>query len=117
MHPAPRSRRLLAHRAALGTAAASLAVVGIPGVASAAPPTTPFVSEIHYDDAGSDTGEFVEVQLPPGTDPVGLSVVLYDGGNGAVYDTDALPAATAPADAPGVASAGPAHTSASLAAS
>ncbi|HYO37696.1 MAG TPA: ExeM/NucH family extracellular endonuclease [Geodermatophilus sp.] len=103
MHPAPRSRRLLARRAALGTATASLAVVGLPAVASAAPPTTPFISEIHYDNAGTDAGEFVEVHLPPGTSSAGLSLALYNGGNGAVYDTDALPAVTAPADAPAVA--------------
>ncbi len=102
MHPAPRSRRLLARRAALGTAAASLTVVGLPAVASAAP-TTPYISEIHYDDDGTDTGEFVEVRLPPGTSSEGLSVVLYNGGNGAVYDTDVLPVVTAPADAPAVA--------------
>ena len=102
MHPAHRSRRLLARRAALGTAAASLAVVGLPAVASAAP-AGPYISEIHYDNASGDVGEFVEVTLPPGTTSEGLSVVLYNGGNGGVYDTDALPAVTAPADAPAVA--------------
>ncbi|SFO53110.1 hypothetical protein SAMN05660359_04100 [Geodermatophilus obscurus] len=104
MHSAPRSRRLLARRAALGTAAASLAVVGLPAVASAAPPTTPFISEIHYDDAGADAGEFVEVQLPPGTSSAGLQVVLYNGSGGGTYGTLTLPAVTAPADAPAVVS-------------
>jgi len=85
--------------AALGAALACLAVVpALP--AQAAPPTTPFLSEIHYDNDGVDTGEFVEVQLPAGTSSAGLSVVLYNGGTGAPYDTDAVPAATAPADAP-----------------
>jgi predicted extracellular nuclease len=74
-------------------------VVGLPATAaSAAAPTTPFLSEIHYDNAGTDAGEFVEVQLPAGTSSAGWSVVLYNGGNRAVYDTDALPAVTAPAD-------------------
>jgi 5'-nucleotidase len=104
VHSAPRSRRLLARRAALGTAAASLAVVGLPTVAAAAP-AGPYISEIHYDDstAAGDTGEFVEVTLPPGTTSDGLSVVLYNGGDRSTYDTDALPVVTAPADAPAVA--------------
>ncbi|TYP84596.1 ExeM/NucH family extracellular endonuclease [Blastococcus xanthinilyticus] len=95
--------RVLARRTALGTLAASMAVVGLPAFASAAPPTAPFISELHYDNAGTDAGEFVEVQLPAGTSSAGLSVVLYNGGNGATYDTDPLPVVTAPADAPAVA--------------
>ena len=97
--PVRPSRPACVRSAALGAALACLAVV--PAVpASAAAPTTPFLSEIHYDNAGTDAGEFVEVQLPPGTSSAGLAVVLYNGGNGAVYDTDALPLVTAPADAP-----------------
>ncbi|MCZ2813787.1 ExeM/NucH family extracellular endonuclease [Modestobacter sp. VKM Ac-2979] len=102
----PGTIRTAARRAALGAATASaavLAAVAVPAVAVAAPPTTPFISEIHYDNAGTDVGEFVEVQLPAGTSSDGLSVVLYNGGNGAVYDTDALPAVTAPADGSAVA--------------
>ncbi|MDP5183029.1 ExeM/NucH family extracellular endonuclease [Blastococcus sp. BMG 814] len=97
------SPRVLARRTALGTLAASVAVVGLPASASAAPPTAPFISEIHYDDDGTDTGEFVEVHLPAGTSSDGLAVVLYNGNGDAVYDTDALPVVTAPADAPAVA--------------
>ena len=92
-------RRVVARRVALGTAAASLAVVGLPGVASAAPPTTPFVSEIHYDDEGADTGEFVEVEFPVGTSSTGWKVVLYNGNGGAVYGAvarQALPPVTGP---------------------
>ncbi|MGY1796097.1 ExeM/NucH family extracellular endonuclease [Geodermatophilus sp. SYSU D00525] len=96
------SRRLLARRAALGAAAVAVAVTGLPTAASAAP-TTPFISEIHYDNAGDDTGEFVEVQIPAGATSAGLAVVLYNGNDGKVYDTDALPAVTAPAGAPAVA--------------
>jgi predicted extracellular nuclease len=98
--------RTAARRAALGAAATSaavLAAVAVPAVAVAAPPTTPFISEIHYDNVSTDVGEFVEVQLSAGTSSDGLSVVLYNGGNGAVYDTDALPAVTAPADGSAVA--------------
>lgn len=96
------SRRLLGRRAVLGAAAVAVAVVGLPTVASAAP-TTPYISEIHYDNTGTDAGEFVEVTLPPGTSSAGLSVVLYNGDNRSTYDTDALPLVTAPADAPAVA--------------
>ncbi|WP_345771480.1 ExeM/NucH family extracellular endonuclease [Geodermatophilus normandii] len=73
--------------------------MGLPTAASAAP-TTPYISEIHYDNAGADAGEFVEVTLPPGTSTAGLSVVLYNGNGGATY-TPVLSFAptTAPADA------------------
>lgn len=81
----------------LGTAAA------LAPAADAAAPTEPFVAEIHYDDAGPDEGELVEVQLPPGTTSQGWSVVRYNGGGGAPYGTDALPAVTAPAGADAVA--------------
>jgi uncharacterized protein len=93
------SPRVVARRAALGTVAASLAMVGLPTLAQAAPSTAPFISEIHYDNAGTDTGEFVEVEFPAGTTSTGWKVVLYNGDLGSgttarkVYDTDALPAA------------------------
>ncbi|WP_218566129.1 ExeM/NucH family extracellular endonuclease [Vallicoccus soli] len=101
--PSPARRAALAGATALSAlAATALGAVGaLP--AAAAPPAAPFVSEVHYDNDGADTGEFVEVQLPPGTSSAGLSVVLYNGSGGAVYDTDALPLVTAPADAPAVA--------------
>ncbi|WP_369254643.1 ExeM/NucH family extracellular endonuclease [Geodermatophilus amargosae] len=100
------SRRLLARRAVLGAAAVSAAVVGLPATASAAPPTTPFISEIHYDDAGTDSGEFVEVTFPAGTTSAGWRIALYNGGTSganrgaaAQYDLGALPAVTGPAAA------------------
>ena len=61
----------------------------------AAEPTTPFISEIHYDNAGADVDEFVEVEFPAGTSSAGWKVVLYNGNGGAVYD------AAEPAAAPG----------------
>jgi len=97
--PPSRPRRLVAGSLALAVVSAG-ALFSLP--ATAAVPTTPFISEFHYDNAGADTGEFVEVQLPAGTSSAGLSVVLYNGNGGAVYSTRALPAATAPADAPAV---------------
>ncbi|WP_210505722.1 ExeM/NucH family extracellular endonuclease [Naasia sp. SYSU D00057] len=78
---------------------ASLALAALPALpAAAAEPATPFLSELHYDNAGSDSGEFVEVQLPAGTSSAGLSVVLYNGNGGAPYRTQSLPALSAPAD-------------------
>jgi uncharacterized protein len=93
------SPRVLARRTALGTLAASVAVVGLPTVAQAAPPTAPFISEIHYDNAGTDADEFVEVEFPAGTASDGWRVVLYNGNGGAVYDAASrqpLPSVTGP---------------------
>lgn len=54
------------------------------------PSPTAFISEIHYDNAGADTGEFVEVTATAGTDLTGYSLVLYNGNGGAPYGTTAL---------------------------
>ena len=97
--PLATPRRLVAGSLA-ATVLGAAALIALP--ASAAVPATPFVSELHYDNAGADTGEFVEVQLPPGTSSAGLDVVLYNGTGGAPYATLPLPAVTAPADAPAV---------------
>jgi predicted extracellular nuclease len=51
---------------------------------------TVFINEIHYDNAGTDAGEAIEVAGPAGTDLSGWSLVLYNGTGGAVYDTDML---------------------------
>jgi DNA/RNA endonuclease G (NUC1) len=48
------------------------------------------ISEFHYDNTGTDSGEAIEVSAPAGTDLTGWSIVLYNGLNGASYDTDAL---------------------------
>src|SRR6185503_18123933 len=47
-------------------------------------------SEIHYDNAGTDAGEAIEVSGPAGTDVTGWRVVLYNGSGGASYDTKTL---------------------------
>ncbi len=52
--------------------------------------TAVFINEIHYDNAGTDAGEFIEVAGPAGTSLTGYSIVLYNGAGGASYDTDAL---------------------------
>ena len=49
-----------------------------------------FFNEIHYDNAGSDIGEFIEIANPDGENLTGWSVVLYNGSNGAPYDTISL---------------------------
>src|ERR671918_544640 len=48
------------------------------------------ISEIHYDNAGTDAGEAIEISGPAGTDLTGWSVVLYNGNGGAAYGTRAL---------------------------
>lgn len=40
---------------------------------------TPFVSELHYDNTGTDSGEAVEIQAPAGFDLSGWKIVLYNG--------------------------------------
>jgi len=55
----------------------------------AAPPAVR-ISEIHYDNTGTDAGEAIEISGPAGTDLTGWSIVLYNGNGGAAYDTDVL---------------------------
>ncbi|RDV15859.1 T9SS C-terminal target domain-containing protein [Pontibacter diazotrophicus] len=49
-----------------------------------------FINEIHYDNDGADTGEAIEVAGRAGTDLSGWSLVLYNGNNGAPYNTTGL---------------------------
>ena len=46
-----------------------------------------FLNELHYDNVGTDVGEFFEIAGAAGTDLTGHSAVLYNGANGAVYNT------------------------------
>ncbi len=50
----------------------------------AAPPSVRF-SELHYDNAGTDAGEAIEISGPAGTSVAGWRIFLYNGANGAVY--------------------------------
>ena len=52
--------------------------------------STVFINEFHYDNDGTDAGEFVEIANTAGTDLTGWSVVLYNGNGGASYATLAL---------------------------
>ena len=54
------------------------------------------LSELHYDNVGTDVLESVEIEGPAGTNLAGWSVVLYNGNGGVVYDTRVL-AGTIPA--------------------
>ncbi len=56
---------------------------------TAAAPAVRF-SELHYDNVGTDAGEAIELSGPAGQSVQGWSVVLYNGANGAPYDTRAL---------------------------
>src|SRR5262245_45956893 len=47
-------------------------------------------AELHYDNAGTDAGEAIEVSGPAGMDVTGRTVVLYNGNGGASYDTKTL---------------------------
>ncbi len=49
-----------------------------------------FISEIHYDNAGTDVGEFIEIFSPSGFPLDGWSVELINGTDSSVYDTVAL---------------------------
>lgn len=46
-----------------------------------------FINEFHYDNVGTDAGEFIELAGPAGVDLTGWSLVLYNGNGGAVYNT------------------------------
>ena len=54
-------------------------------IAAAAPVV--FLNEINYDTVGADAGEGIEIAGTAGADMTGWSVVLYNGSNGASYDT------------------------------
>ncbi len=45
------------------------------------------INEVHYDNAGGDEGEFIEIRVEAGSDVSALSVELYNGANGEVYRT------------------------------
>ncbi|WP_395373817.1 endonuclease [Marinicella sp. W31] len=46
-----------------------------------------YISEIHYDNSGSDYGEFIEITGPAGTNLSGWKVLGYNGSNRSVYKT------------------------------
>ena len=52
--------------------------------------STVFINEFHYDNNGTDSGEFIEIANTNGTDLTGWSVVLYSGVSTQVYGTYSL---------------------------
>ncbi|MGQ0648937.1 MAG: DNA/RNA non-specific endonuclease [Gemmatimonadaceae bacterium] len=66
-------------------------------VTSAPPPGLPDtrISEVHYDNLGTDTGEAIEIEGSAGTDLTGWQLVLYNGSGGAPYNTQSLAGAIA----------------------
>ncbi|MEK7950549.1 endonuclease/exonuclease/phosphatase family protein [Luteolibacter soli] len=69
-----------------------LRVAFTPGAGSGALPSDVFVNEFHYDNASTDTGEFVEIAVGPGYSGAlsGISLVLYNGTGGVTYATHTL---------------------------
>ena len=53
-------------------------------------PASVWINEIDYDNVGTDTGEAIEIAGPAGTSLAGWRIVLYNGANGAQYDSDPL---------------------------
>jgi hypothetical protein len=78
------SRRALVVALALSMLGSMLP--GITALPARAAVTQVFINEIHYDNAGTDEGEFLEVAFPTGTDLSGWSLVRYNGANGELYN-------------------------------
>ena len=49
------------------------------------PTASVFINEIHYDNAGTDVDEAVEIAGPAGTDLTGWKLIPYNGNGGATY--------------------------------
>ncbi len=95
--PLAHSRRFRLAGALSAALVGALLVFPSASAASAAPAPAatatpqPFVNELHYDNDGTDTGEFIEIAGPAGTDVSGWRLVLYNGNDGGTYDTTTLP--------------------------
>ena len=90
------ARRMLVVVAAFAIAFLLFNIPALKNVASMAPAPVPgnsstiFINEFHYDNTGTDAGEFIEVAGPAGTNLAGWRIELYNGSNGLRYDNDAL---------------------------
>ena len=49
-----------------------------------------FVNEFHYDDAGADINEFIEIAGPAGTDLTGWRIQKYNGNGGGQYGLESF---------------------------
>ncbi len=82
----PSRRTAASYCALLGLMVAAV----ICGAERAAASIQVFINEIHYDNAGTDADEFVEIAGPAGTSLSGWDLLLYNGANGDVYATIVL---------------------------
>ncbi len=73
---------LSANESAVSSEASATPEVGAGGGGSVV-----WINEFHYDNDGTDTGEFFEVAGPAGFDLSGWSLIGYNGNGGVVYDT------------------------------
>ena len=62
-----------------------------PTTLTAPAPAVAWINEFHYDNDGTDTGEFIEVAYTSGIDITTYTIVLYNGNGGGTYDTVAVP--------------------------
>ena len=88
-----RARRRGGAAVLAGSVVAGLAVVPMVAATAAAVPgddSTVWINEFHYDNTGTDEGEFIEVAGPSCADLTGWSIVLYNGANGQTYGTSLL---------------------------
>ncbi len=56
----------------------------------AATPDVAFISELHYDNTGADSGEAVEVTGTAGIDLSSWELIFYNGSNGTIYRSESL---------------------------
>eukprot|EP00934_Nitzschia_sp_Nitz4_P003328 Nitzschia sp. Nitz4//scaffold209_size42451//12273//14985//NITZ4_007356-RA/size42451-snap-gene-0.36-mRNA-1//1//CDS//3329541694//3318//frame0 len=75
------------------TASPTASPTGAPIPATQATPAA-WINEFHYDNSGSDSGEFIEVAYTSDIDITAYSVVLYNGNGGGKYSTLSLSAGT-----------------------
>jgi DNA/RNA endonuclease G (NUC1) len=76
-----------------GVTATQQVAVTVTGGANNGPVTsnTIFVSEIHYDNVGTDANETIEIESPAGETLDGYKLALYDGTSGLTYPAGAAP--------------------------
>jgi hypothetical protein len=63
------------------------ALTGTDNCDPGAPPPVIFINEIHYDNTGGDTGEFIEIAGTAGIDLSNYQLVLYNGNDQMSYNT------------------------------
>jgi DNA/RNA endonuclease G (NUC1) len=85
----------------IATAANGVMGFATVNVSTPEPPTGELrINEIHYDNAGTDAGEAIEIEGPAGTNVTNYSIVLYNGNGGAPYGTPAVLTGTLPTSCP-----------------